>query len=243
MRAKLFKRQGGFSLIEISIVLVIIGLLIGGVLKGQAMVQNSKIKRIASDVQMIQGAMNAYSDSYWMLPGDDSGAGTRWTNIHPADGTQDIDAGDGDGLIEGLFIPVNADRLPSTATVAGRSETSYVWNHLYCEGLLKGECLAGNNATTNVVQPANPAGGLTGIADGRVNAVTSPRYLGIVRKMICMRQIPANWAMIYDTQFDDGAGDSGDIAGSAVADTEAAAGTATPYGTTLGNPIVLCSGF
>ena len=43
---RLKKSQSGFTLVEISIVLVIIGLLIGGVLKGQAMVQNAKVKRV-----------------------------------------------------------------------------------------------------------------------------------------------------------------------------------------------------
>ena len=43
------KRQTGFTLVEIAIVLVIIGLLIGGVLKGQSMITNAKIRKIESD--------------------------------------------------------------------------------------------------------------------------------------------------------------------------------------------------
>ncbi|MBF0626794.1 MAG: type II secretion system protein [Magnetococcales bacterium] len=234
MLLQLKKRQGGFSLIEIAIVLVIIGLLIGGVLKGQAMVKNSKIKRIATDVQAVQSAINAYSDSYWMLPGDDSGANGRWpTAVHQ---------GDGNGLIEGLFQPTAANRTPSTAVSAATQETAFAWNHLYCEGLVKGECLV-DTAATALVQPTNPAGGVTGIADGRNNIATSPSYLGISRKMICMKEIPTDYAMIYDTQFDDGAGDTGDIRGSAAADTEAAAGTATPYAPATISKVFICTGF
>ncbi len=43
------KKQKGFTLVEIAIVLVIVGLLIGGVLKGQEMITNAKLKRIESD--------------------------------------------------------------------------------------------------------------------------------------------------------------------------------------------------
>ncbi|MBF0160690.1 MAG: prepilin-type N-terminal cleavage/methylation domain-containing protein, partial [Magnetococcales bacterium] len=64
-------QQAGFTLIEIAIVLIIIGLLLGGILKGQTMVKNSKIKRIAADSQSFIAAANAYVDSYWALPGDD----------------------------------------------------------------------------------------------------------------------------------------------------------------------------
>ena len=58
--------------------MVIIGLLLGGVLKGQELINNAKIRRIANDLSGISTAIYAYQDRYKALPGDDSGASSRW---------------------------------------------------------------------------------------------------------------------------------------------------------------------
>ena len=67
-------KQKGFTLVEIAIVLVIVGLLIGGVLKGQEMITNAKLKRIESDNAGLQAAIFSYQDRYLQLPGDDDAA-------------------------------------------------------------------------------------------------------------------------------------------------------------------------
>ncbi len=64
--------QAGFTLVEIAIVLVIIGLLIGGVLKGQAMIQNAKVKRVAKQMDEIRAAVMSFYDKYGMYPGDEN---------------------------------------------------------------------------------------------------------------------------------------------------------------------------
>ena len=71
-------RQAGFTLVEIAIVLVIIGLLLGGVLKGRDMITNAKIKRIENDFAGVAAAIYAYQDRYGVLPGDDPAASTRF---------------------------------------------------------------------------------------------------------------------------------------------------------------------
>ena len=53
---KSFKKQAGFTLVEIAIVLVIVGLLLAGVLKGQELIESSRIKAIATDMRGIQAA-------------------------------------------------------------------------------------------------------------------------------------------------------------------------------------------
>lgn len=72
-------KQTGFTLVEIAIVLVIIGLLLGGILKGQEMIAQAKIKNIINDLNGVMAAMNSYQDRYKALPGDDKGANARWT--------------------------------------------------------------------------------------------------------------------------------------------------------------------
>src|SRR4051812_96460 len=83
-------QQRGFTLIEIAIVLVIIGLLLGGVLKGQELINQAKIKNVANDLNGVTVAVYAYQDRYKRLPGDDPGTATRWVGITAGDGSNVI---------------------------------------------------------------------------------------------------------------------------------------------------------
>jgi prepilin-type N-terminal cleavage/methylation domain-containing protein len=69
---KIGKNQAGFTLVEIAIVMVIIGLLIGGVLKGQAMIQNAKVKRVVKQADEIRAAVMTFYDKYGLYPGDEN---------------------------------------------------------------------------------------------------------------------------------------------------------------------------
>lgn len=64
-------RQAGFTLVEIAIVLVIIGLLLGGVLKGQSLIDSARVKNIIQQSTSLTSAVNAYQDRFRALPGDD----------------------------------------------------------------------------------------------------------------------------------------------------------------------------
>lgn len=90
-------RQAGFTLVEIAIVMVIIGLLIGGVLKGQAMVQNARVKRVVKQADEVRAAVMGFYDKYGVYPGDE--------NLAPIPPGTDGE-GDGDGQIEN-----NAERF------------------------------------------------------------------------------------------------------------------------------------
>lgn len=71
---KFKKDQTGFTLVEIAIVMVIIGLLIGGVLKGQAMIQNAKVKRVVKQADELRAAVMSFYDKYGVYPGDEASA-------------------------------------------------------------------------------------------------------------------------------------------------------------------------
>ncbi len=77
------RRQTGFTLVEIAIVLVIIGLLLGGILKGQEMIFNSKIKASFNLTREMSAAMNSYLDRYGQLPGDDTQGAVRFPAAAP----------------------------------------------------------------------------------------------------------------------------------------------------------------
>lgn len=74
MAMRNFSKQRGFTLVEIAIVLVIIGLLLGGVLKGQGLIDSAKVKNIIQQSNSLSAAVNAYQDKFHALPGDDAQA-------------------------------------------------------------------------------------------------------------------------------------------------------------------------
>ncbi|MBU1565735.1 MAG: prepilin-type N-terminal cleavage/methylation domain-containing protein [Proteobacteria bacterium] len=74
---KRVNNEKGFTLVEIAIVLVIIGLLLGGVLKGQQLIANAKIKSLVNHANGLAAAVYAYQDRYKALPGDDPRAQTN----------------------------------------------------------------------------------------------------------------------------------------------------------------------
>ena len=137
------KMQSGFTLVEIAIVLVIIGLLLGGVLKGQELITQAKIKNVANDFNGLTAAIYAYQDRYKRLPGDDSGA-TRWPLI--------TSAGDGDNTVEGNY-----------QSVTETDESRLFWAELRLAGFVAGATDKLANAGT---QPVNAAGGIVGVQHG-----------------------------------------------------------------------------
>ena len=86
--------QSGFTLVEIAIVLVIIGLLLGGVLKGQGLIDSAKVKNIIQQSNSLTAAVNAYQDKFRALPGDDI-QGTVHVPNSAGNGNGDGQIGDG----------------------------------------------------------------------------------------------------------------------------------------------------
>ena len=88
-------QQSGFTLVEIAIVLVIIGLLLGGILKGQELINSAKVKNLANDFRTIPTYVYGYQDKFRAIPGDDGAA-----VAHVGTGAG---AGNANGLIDGAW--------------------------------------------------------------------------------------------------------------------------------------------
>ena len=177
-------RQSGFTLVEIAIVLVIIGLLLGGVLKGQELINSAKIKNLINDLNGLSTAVYAYQDRYRALPGDDAGAETRWTPQITAAGTG---LGNGNGALAGAF---------NAAPAAGAGpETVLFFKELRTAGLIAGA------VTDN--QPINAVGGFLGVQLGAGKpAAGAGQGLGGV--VACHTNVLGKIAEAIDRQLDDG---------------------------------------
>lgn len=96
---KRINNEKGFTLVEIAIVLVIIGLLLGGVLKGQQLIANAKIKSLVNHANGLSAAIYAYQDRYKALPGDDPRATTNLPGASGGCSAVNLVNGNGDGLL------------------------------------------------------------------------------------------------------------------------------------------------
>jgi len=209
----------GFTLVEIAIVLVIIGLLLGGILKGQEMITQAKTKNVIADFSGISTAYHSYQDRYRATPGDDSGAAARWA-VAPA-----AVSGNGNGTIAGAY---NAD-----CAAASPPESCQWWDHLRRAGFI-----AGNGA----VQPLNAAGGMIGVQTG--DTAGGAALGGLSGLILCSANLPDKIALAVDTQIDNGLSASGSVRAAlnaasnpAIDNTTSAAGT---YAETGSNVYTLC---
>jgi prepilin-type N-terminal cleavage/methylation domain-containing protein len=188
-------KQKGFTLVEIAIVLVIVGLLIGGVLKGQEMITNAKLKRIESDNAGIAAAMFSYQDRYLQLPGDDGDAATRFSVYSDTGGIGDKADGGGNGTIGDGDDWDDTVVAGSAWTTGSNDETQKFFGHLRAAGLVPG-------GPEDGTRPTNAYGGQIGIQDGALKISGHVTIFGAIEGPI---------AKIIEGRLDDGKPNSGRI--------------------------------
>jgi prepilin-type N-terminal cleavage/methylation domain-containing protein len=186
--------QAGFTLVELAIVLVIIGIILAGIIKGQEMINNAKIKRAYSAQKEIAAAIYTYYDRYGKYPGDDNTAQSRW-------GAATYN-GNGNGLIEGGTA--GTDAAPGTMfTCAANtaSEACALWEHLRLAGIISGTSTAGAAR----LNPSHPYGSTIGVANVAISGLTI-NWIGMAR-------LPESVSQSLDLQNDDGSATTGSIRG------------------------------
>jgi prepilin-type N-terminal cleavage/methylation domain-containing protein len=191
------QRQSGFTLIEIAIVLVIIGLLLGGILKGQELINSSRVKNLATDFRNVPLFIYGYQDKFKALPGDDPAA------VSHVNGTLATTPANlqGNGVIDGNWNS-------TTAT----DESFLFWQHVRLAGLAPGS----TTTTAPDYLPTNASGGTIGIQSGTTVPGSSP-MLDLNDEpirgtyIVCSRSILGKFVKQLDIQIDDGSTDSGSL--------------------------------
>ncbi len=125
--------RNGFTFLELSIVMVIIGLLIGGVLTGKELIGSSEMKTIGSRMSAYNAALINFREKYNAIPGDMSNATSYWTSdsncntvtMYAAAGTTATCNGDGNGHVDSSASAIEWWRLPQHLANAGMIQGIY----------------------------------------------------------------------------------------------------------------------
>jgi prepilin-type N-terminal cleavage/methylation domain-containing protein len=128
-------RLRGFSLIELSIVLIIVGMIAGGIFKGTELLESAKVRSTLNDIQKYSTAISLYHDTYGQFPGDDPTAQNRFG--------QNISNGNGNHLIDG-------------------TDAQYFWTHLAKAGFVSTETAPSSKFGGLFSVASNPLEGFSG---------------------------------------------------------------------------------
>ena len=196
------KSEAGFTLVELAIVMIIIGLLIGGILKGQELVANAQVTATIAQIKGIDGALSTFRDKYSALPGDMNNPGDR---LRDCAGDCDTD-GDRNGRID----------EPGLGLAPGPADEGLVaFRHMAAADLITGVQIDGEEFFGEALPEAKMGGGfwLGFTADGQAEEIAAAEvmraghylvYNGVVEDVGEDAGITAAQAGQVDRKMDDG---------------------------------------
>jgi len=232
------KCQAGFTLVELAIVMIIIGLLIGGVLKGQQLITNAQIAATVAQIKAMDAATTSFRDQYAGMPGDILNVATRLANCAAANNCAD---GDGDGKVDngvggsilfsaaaateqlGYWSELNLAGLLSGVNPSTNAAVGPFWGGNYPASKLAGGGFdigyyAGGTTLTKVISTGTAPGGhyfaLHGTQNAAVGAGASDSFM------------TPNQAKRIDTKIDDGSPNVGTVLAAANTQANCTTGTA-----------------
>lgn len=190
------RKQSGFTLVEIAIVLVIISLLLVGVLKGQELINSARARNLAAQNSDIQAAYFGFIDRYRQVPGD----------MKPADACSAIGASNLPATADCSGTPAVGGNGDGTINTDSYVEAAALWAHLAASGFIKGSYsgVATNDADylANTVAPMN-------VFNGRIMLVRTANYYDTGTPSVRLAytfggQVPVNILRELDVKVDDG---------------------------------------
>ena len=184
--------RAGFTLVELSIVLVILGLLVGGVLTGQSLIRAAEIRSVTTQANGYITAAYTFRDKYFALPGDMANATAYWGQSTACGGASATGTcnGNGDGQLTDVAIP------------SGTNEVFQVWRHLALAGLIEGNysglaggssnnhSLIGNNVPAAKISGVGWFAGVVGFSTGYFSG-SSEIYAGTYGNALAIGIVPA----------------------------------------------------
>jgi prepilin-type N-terminal cleavage/methylation domain-containing protein len=213
---KHMRAQAGFTLVELAIVMIIIGLLIAGVLKGQALIANAQVTATVAQLKAVDAATTTFKDTYNALPGNITTPGTKLPNC--AASALCATAGTGNGTLsntpgttplgkegERFFVHLNAASL-ITGIVPGAAGSLQIGQNFPATKisnnvLLAGGTTAGAAADFAAQVTANPASSGTYLIIASTIATPAAANVGL----------SPDQALRIDTKLDDGVPDTGQV--------------------------------
>jgi len=209
-------RTQGFTLIELSIVLVIIGLIVGGVLVGRDLIEAAKIRSAVSQVEKYNAAANTFRSKYNGIPGDVKNGATFFAITDCGSSPAGVGCGDGNGIIE-----------PSTDTGGFSGESVVFWGMLTAAKLTTDETNIldySNTATSTNLNTSMPLAKVGRKARVMVMSQNGFNYfmLGFTNNTLDAASVAAALTPLessqIDTKLDDGAANTGTVKGIDAAD-------------------------
>ena len=180
-------RQSGFTLLEVAIALVIIGLLLGAVLKGQELIQSARVRALASTQDAVKTAFFGFWDRYRAYPGDYDRASTNLPNV----------AATSNGNYDGQIL-LNGAMLESVAA----------WEHLSKAGFLTGSYTY-NATVSSATNPTNAYGVFLQLIYDNVYADAGGGPGAARHNLKLGNQVPVGIIAELDRKIDDGNAQTG----------------------------------
>lgn len=244
------KSQKGFTLVELAIVLIIIGLLIGGILKGQELIANAQITNAVTQIKGVDGAVATFRETYGSFPGDFGNANVRIAGC-VNDPTCDNPTGAG---IDNGRVDVGIGSIPAVALT---NEGLQFFNHMRVADLITGftgNIGAATTASFGVSNPEASIGG--GFTVGHTSAgggitftpalARAGHYLVLTGSATALANASGSGALSasqgarIDRKLDDGSPNTGSVVGingGATGTCASAATAAAAYNEALVDPL------
>jgi hypothetical protein len=200
-------RPRGFVQIEIAMVLLIIGLSLGGILKGAEWVDNLKVKSLVADFRHIPLFIHGYQDKFRALPGDDDKVVIHLAGAIRAATSTRFGVACANGNCAG-----NGSLDGAWNSTSQADETYLFWQHVRLAGLAPGS----RSVAEPDYLPVNAVGGRIGIQGRTGNVAYAPLVdaNGVAIRgehIICSTDIPGSYLLQMDIELDDGNTDSGSM--------------------------------